>query len=190
LRTPSDAIYDTLLVLRWRQNGDRAAMDELLRRWERRVLYYIRRLVHDEQDAWDVLQQTWLQVVRKLASLREPGRFPAWLYAIARNAALAHHRSAAAIDRHIDAEAEVAELTEHADDVTDFGTEDVESIHRALGQLSPAHREVLTLLFLKDLSVDDIAELIGVSGGTVKSRAFYARQKLREILGGGEASHG
>jgi RNA polymerase sigma factor (sigma-70 family) len=186
---PSDAIYDTLLVLRWRQRADRAAVDELLRRWERRMLYYVRRLVNDEQDAWDVLQQTWLQVVRKLASLREPERFPAWLYAIARNAALAHRRSAAALDRHIDGKAEVAELSEHANDADDFGAEDVAAVHRALGELTPAHREVLTMLFLKDLSVDDIAEVLGVSAGTVKSRAFYARRRMREILARGKGGH-
>lgn len=187
MRTPSDAIYDTLLVLRWRQRGDRAAMDELLRRWERRMLYYVRRLVNDEQDAWDVLQQTWLQVVRKLASLREPERLPAWLYAVARNAALAHRRSALAAERHIDDEADVSGLSDAGADDGEFEADDARAVHLALGELSPAHREVLTLLFLQDLSVDEIAQLLNVSGGTVKSRAFYARQKLREILARKEA---
>ncbi len=179
MRTPRDAIYDELLVLRWRR-GEAAAMDELLRRWDRRLLYYVRRLVDDEQDAWDVLQQTWFQVVRRLSGMREPKRLAAWLYTIARNAALAHRRSAWAAERHIDGEAEVQDLADTAD--PDVGCDDAELVHEALAVLAPAHREALTLLFLRDLSIEEIAEVLGVSPGTVKSRVFYAKRHMREIL--------
>jgi RNA polymerase sigma-70 factor (ECF subfamily) len=184
VRTPSEAIYDQLLVIRWRGHADRAALDELLRRWDRRLLYYIRRIIDGEQDAWDVLQQTLLQVVRKLHTLREPDRLPAWLYGVARNAAFAHRRSAWAIDRHVNGEADVAQLGAVDDDVdaADLRFDNAEVVHRGLAQLPPAHREVLTLLFLRDLSIDEIAEVIGVAPGTVKSRVHYAKRNLGEIL--------
>jgi RNA polymerase sigma-70 factor (ECF subfamily) len=187
LRTQRDAIYDELLLLRWR-GGERAAVDELLRRWERRLLYYVRRLVPGEQDAWDVLQQTFLNAVRKLHTLREPRTLPAWLYTVARNAALAHRRSALAAGGHFDDDVDVGELS--GPDDAEFEADDVEAVHAALGQLSVPHREVLTLLFLQDLSVEEIAQVTGVSPGTVKSRVHYAKRAMRAILQRQGVGHG
>ena len=157
MRSERDAIYDELLVLRWR-GGERAALDELLRRWERRLLYYVRRVVDGEQDAWDVLQQTLLHVARRLHTLREPRTLPAWLYTVARNAALAHRRSAARDDERTDDAVDVGDLAGAPDDEGDaFDAADAEAVHAVLGRLSPPHREALTLLFLQDLSVEEIA---------------------------------
>jgi len=69
----SEAILNELLVLRCRR-GDPDAWRELVRLWEKRLLYYIRRLLNDERDAWDALQQTWLDAFRNLKMLRNPGR--------------------------------------------------------------------------------------------------------------------
>jgi RNA polymerase sigma-70 factor (ECF subfamily) len=189
LRTQRDAIYDELLLLRWRQAGERAAVDELLRRWERRLLYYVRRLVDDEADAWDVLQQTFLQAVRKLHTVRDPKRLPAWLYTVARNAAMAHRRSVRSASHHVDDGVDVGELSGVADE-EELTTDDVETVHVALGKLSAPHREALTLLFLQDLSVDEIAQVIGVSPGTVKSRVHYAKRAMRTILERQGVGHG
>ena len=70
-----DAVARELLAMRCRR-GDRAALEELIRTWERPLLYFIRRLVHDEADAWDVLQKTWVKVLSGIGSLSdaaEPG---------------------------------------------------------------------------------------------------------------------
>ncbi len=178
MRTPRDAIYDELLILRWRR-GDRTAIDELLRRWDRRLLYYIRRIVQGEEDAWDVLQRTWLQVVRKLASLREPRKFPAWLYTTARNAAFAQRRESSAADKCIDTDVRLDDLP-HAE--IELHGDDTERVGRALSELSQPHREALTLLFLQDLSIEEIAQVVGISPGTVKSRVHYAKLQMRAIL--------
>lgn len=192
MRTERDAIYDELLVLRWRGDRDRAAIDELLRRWERRLLYYVRRIVDgDEQDALDVLQKAFLHVVRKLHTLRDPRTLPAWLYAVARNAALAHRRSALARVKHVEDRADVAELAARNDDGDDAVDRfDAEAVHAALAELSVPHREALTLLFLQDLTVEQIAQVIGVSPGTVKSRVYYAKAAMRAILERKGVRHG
>lgn len=85
------AILLELLVLRC-QRGDKQALDELIRQWQERLLYFVRRLVATEEDAWDVLQQTWLILVRRIRSLDDPHRLPAWLYQIARRTAMSHWR--------------------------------------------------------------------------------------------------
>src|SRR5215470_8628849 len=75
------------------RRGDRMALEELIRTWERPLLYFIRRLVHDEADAWDVLQKTWMKVLSGISSLDEPGSLAPWLFRVARNTAFRHDRS-------------------------------------------------------------------------------------------------
>ena len=86
-----DAIYQELLVLRC-QRGDPAALEELVRAWEKRLHYFLRQLVKNEQDAWDILQQTWLRVLRGIGSLKDPKNLTPWLYQVARNAAFNYAR--------------------------------------------------------------------------------------------------
>jgi RNA polymerase sigma-70 factor (ECF subfamily) len=191
LRQPSEAIHDQVLVLRWRRDADRAALNELLGRWDRRLFYYIRRITDDEPDAWDVLQQTLLQIARKLATLRDPARLPAWLYGIARNAARANQRSRWALDRHVNGESDVALLGDDdaEPDAPVARLDDAELVHLALAQLPATQREVLTLLFLQDLTIDEIAAVVGVPPGTVKSRVYYAKRAMRAILSQHGVSH-
>src|SRR5207248_6630276 len=86
---PGEAVYGELLALRC-QRGDRAALEELVRAWEKRLFYFIRRLVDNEADAWDVLQQTWVRVLSGIGALREPRSLGPWLYRVARHAAFNH----------------------------------------------------------------------------------------------------
>jgi RNA polymerase sigma-70 factor (ECF subfamily) len=86
-----EEIRNELLVLRYRRGDDRA-LEEIVSIWERPLFYYIRRLVNAEETAWDVLQEVWVQVIRKIGKLREPRALGAWLYRIAHNIAVSHLR--------------------------------------------------------------------------------------------------
>lgn len=174
--TDRERIYNQLLVLRCRRQ-EPGAMEELVRNWEKRLFYYIRRLVSDEEDACDVLQETWLKAIRGIATLREPGSLPMWLYRIARNTAMSRLRG-----RYADQAMIEEEPGEIADNGDSFTFEDAEQVHYGLSRISLPHREVLTLFFLEDLSIDEIAELLGVASGTVKSRLHFARKALRAVL--------
>jgi RNA polymerase sigma-70 factor (ECF subfamily) len=175
----AETIYQELLVMRCRR-GDKAALEELVRTWEKRLLYFIRRLVDDEADAWDVLQQTWLRVLSGIGTVREPGSLGPWLYRIARNAAFNHGQLQATYRRFLENHqapppvdgASIPENFANADDV-----------HRALLHLSLVHREVLTLFFLEGFSIDEIGQILELPAGTVKSRLYYAKQALRGLLG-------
>jgi RNA polymerase sigma factor (sigma-70 family) len=173
-----DAVARELLALRCRR-GDRAALEELIRSWEPRLLYFIRRLVRDEADAWDVLQETWVRVLNGIGSLGDPQSLAPWLYRVARNTALSHVRSR---------EAPYKSLQDHPDVFADdpavgpLDFEDAEQVHRGLLSLSLPHREVLTLFFLEDLSVEEVATILGVPPGTVKSRLHYAKRSLRKVI--------
>jgi len=88
-----DSIYAQLLALRCRQ-GDMGAFEHLVRLWEARLFYYIRRLVDQEADAWDVLQKTWIKALRGIRSLKDPEALPCWLYTLARRTVIDHLRRA------------------------------------------------------------------------------------------------
>jgi RNA polymerase sigma-70 factor (ECF subfamily) len=178
IRPTRQTSYFELLVLRC-QRGDRKAQEELIRSWESRLLYYLRRLVDNEQDAWDLLQETWLKVLLGIRSLREARALPVWLYRVARSTALNFLRDHPADWASLD-ELESSPALEEAGDACKF--ENPEQVHQALAQLSLPHREVLTLHFLEDLPVDEISRVTGVPTGTVKSRLHYAKRALRAAL--------
>ena len=186
--TESERVLYELLVLRCRR-GDAAAWRELIRHWERRLFYYVRRIVGGERDAWDVLQQTWLAAYKALPALNEPRALRAWLYRIAHRQAVSHLRHTGAAP-----DAGAADI-DAAGDVPDgsagdpsFSAETAERVHAALSRLSLAHREVLTLHFLEDASVEEVAAILDVPAGTVKSRLFHAKRALRAAIERGGVS--
>jgi len=175
----SREIYDELLVTRCRRR-DLAAWDELVNRWNGRLLYYLRRLIDHEQDATNALQEVWLHAFRGLRSLQDGSRLAPWLYTIARRTAMNHFRSDYARREETDSEA----IADETDDVPDeqLRLENAELVHFGLGQLGLPEREALTLFFLEDLTIGEIAGLLEIPAGTVKSRLFKARRDLRRVL--------
>jgi RNA polymerase sigma-70 factor (ECF subfamily) len=171
-------ILQELLVLRCKR-GETPALDELIRQWERRLLYFVRRLVASEEDAWDVLQQTWMAVLKGIRSLDNPQRLPTWLYRIARSKAIGHWRGHYRKQARIEENRDLTELAA-SEEADPFG--DAAQVHHALSRISLDHREVLTLHFLEDLSLDQMAEVLGIPSGTVKSRLYYAKRALRAVL--------
>jgi RNA polymerase sigma-70 factor (ECF subfamily) len=183
----SEQILSELLVLRCRR-GDSSAWRELIRLWERRLFYYVRRLVGGERDAWDVLQQTWLAAYRAIPTLREPRALRAWLYRIAHRQAVSHLRHVGAMpDSGAGAIDDAGDVPDDAE-APSFAADAADRVHAALSALSLAHREVLTLHFLEDASVREIADVLEVPEGTVKSRLFHAKRALRAALERGDAS--
>jgi RNA polymerase sigma-70 factor (ECF subfamily) len=176
----SERILDELLARRCRR-GDAEAWRALVGRYEKRLLYFVRRLVDDERDAWDVLQQTWMSALTSIAKLDEPRALRTWLYRIARNEAVNHLRRNGRRIEAIDSAA-IETVADESIDGDEWSAETAEQVHAALGKLSLPHREVLTLHFLEDASVEEIAAVLDVPPGTVKSRLHYARAALREQL--------
>jgi len=186
LASRKERLQSELLVLRYR-SGDNGALAELVSLWERPLLYYIRRLVDSEEDAWDLLQDVWCRLIRNVGTLRNPAALPAWLYAIARNTVCNHLRDT----RHIK---ELRDWAADADAVNgvaevSFPAVDAEELHWALERLSHAHREALILHFLEGFSLAEIAAIVGAPVGTVKSRLHHAKRALRTVLEKEEQCH-
>ena len=178
----AEAILSELLVLRCKR-GDAEGWRQLVRHWEKRLLYYLRRLLNDERDAWDVLQQTWIDVFRNLRTLENPRALRPWLYRIAYRKAISCRRAETA-DRTpaSTAESTLDDVPDPASEADDFAFETAEQVHHALDRLSLAHREVISLFFLEEMSIEEISAVLSVPAGTVKSRLHYAKLELRRLL--------
>jgi RNA polymerase sigma-70 factor (ECF subfamily) len=161
------------------QAGDADAFVRLLNRHERPLLYYLRRLVPNADDALDLHQEVWLDAFRGLKSLQIPEAFRVWLYRIA------HHKAARFVRNEIRQEQATASLVEARGEPSEADADialDAEALHKALEILPPHHREILVLHYLRDLSTHEVAAVLDCLPGTVKSRLYHARIALRNIV--------
>jgi RNA polymerase sigma-70 factor (ECF subfamily) len=180
--TPERALDEYLVSLS--QAGSVEALDGLARRWTPRLLRYASRVLAgfgDSTDAArDVVQETWVGVIRGLRGLRDPAQFPAWIYGIATrkcaDAIRAHARR-----RRLDANVAPGEAGGQAASLT--SSEQQIDLTSAIRGLPPIHRAAVHLFYREDLSVEEIASILGVPSGTVKSRLHHAREALRRQLG-------
>jgi len=152
--------------------GDRRALDLLYRRWHPKLLKQAYRLMGNPDEARDVMQETALVIARDIHRLRDPARFSAWAYTILRRRAADH------IDRAMRNRKAAAEQIPPA---ANHDTEAAMSLRQALSQLPDTERLMLTLFYLDGLKGTEMAAALGVPIGTVKSRLFKARAKLKDI---------
>ncbi|MFH1745480.1 MAG: RNA polymerase sigma factor [Planctomycetota bacterium] len=176
-----DRVIDELLVVRC-QEGGREAFDLLVRRWQRRLWRYARRLTGHDDAAWDVMQETWIAIMRQIRKLNDPAWFAAWAYRIVRNKCADYVRRASRRKKLAEALAEQQRAT--ADSLRENPGD---MVTEALRRLSTDQQELLALKYNADLNVVEIAVVLGIPTGTVKSRLHHAREELRNILEGDQS---
>jgi RNA polymerase sigma-70 factor (ECF subfamily) len=163
------------------QAGEADAFEDLIAAMERPLLYYAANLTGSQDSGLDVLQEVWIKAFRSIGKLKDPGALRSWLYSITHGIAVDRIRRNSSRER-----AEQVELEDFQEaDEPSFAAEDAAAIHQALSELGLRHREVLVLHFLEDLSIAEIARVVGCTEGTVKSRMHYAKRAMKEILSGG-----
>jgi len=176
-----ERLRDEILILEYRA-GDLGALEQLIARWQARIYWYIATTLQDRDAAWDVSQETWLAAIQGLGKRRLVQNFAAWLYGIAHNKAISHLRKKGRLDRH---EGTLPEAVEdrpaEADDPVGVA-EDAQLVHGCLHRLPLAQREALSLFYLDDLSLAEIARILDVPQGTVQSRLHYGRTKMKDLL--------
>ncbi len=171
------AIEDELLAVRC-QLGERDAFDRLIDRWYQPLWRYARRMTGSDDVASDVVQDVWLRVLRGIVRLREPSRLRSWLFGIAHRALMDRLRVKYANVPLADVD--LAGLP--APSADDEVTADLEVLEDALTRLPVVEREVLTLFYLRELTLLEVADTLQVPEGTVKSRLFRARNLLRQEI--------
>ena len=179
-RTHED-IQDELLVLQC-QEGDDEALKTLIRRWQPRLARFAWRLTSERDAALDIVQDSWLAIVRRLGRLDDPARFRSWAYRIVSNkcADWIRRRSVQRKVTHKLRDEAVAEyeVQPSAADSAD----DTDRLRDALRQLPGQQRAILSLHYLDGMGVAEIARVLNAAVGTVKSRLYHARERLRKAL--------
>ena len=170
------------LPVRQARAGDPAAWDALFRRYQLPLYVYVFELVHDEQAALDIVQESFINAARHIAALREDGKFGSWLFGIAHQKCVQRWRKQTREEAALDQLAVVPEEFETSPDDLLIRQEAEEEFMQLLNQLSPPHRAVLLLFFIENFSITQIAEITGATAGTVKSRLHYGRKALRILL--------
>jgi RNA polymerase sigma-70 factor, ECF subfamily len=158
-------------------DGDLAAFEELVRAYQAQVWRFLRHLLGDAVLAEDVTQETFLRVFQRLRTFRYRSRFSTWVFQVARNAGIDALRARARQER-------LAHLTPPPSAVA--GADSGADIVAALGCLSVKLRESLLLVEVLGLRYREVAQVLGVPEGTVKSRVAQARQRVTAWLAEGE----
>ena len=168
---------DRELVRRARE-GDEAAFETLAMVSHARLYRLARGILRDGDQADDAVQRTLVQMWRKLRQLRDPERFEAWTYRLLVNACYDEARQSRDRIR----EVPVDDIREPAGPDELHTVEDIDELERGFGRLSLEHRSVVVLRYLLDLSIEQMAEVLDVPGGTVSSRLHRAMTELRAAI--------
>jgi RNA polymerase sigma-70 factor (ECF subfamily) len=161
--------------------GDRGAMRSLYLRHNARVYRFVLRLTGDAASAEDIVSEVFLEVWRQAAAFKARSRASTWILAIARYKALSALRGRSHELLDDGAAMAVADPTDDAETMVEHQDRS-EIIRKCLSQLSAIHREVLDLVYYHEKSVDEVAEIVGVPASTVKTRMFYARRRMQDLL--------
>ena len=175
------------------QAGETEAFDELVTRYRTRIFAMIYNMVHNEQDAWDLAQDSFVKAWKSIKRFRGRSSFYTWIYRIVMNVTidwLRKKRVKGAGVEFDDAiqlrEVNPASKTLPKADPLPYErmerTEVRARIDNAITQLSPEHRAVILMKETEGMQYHEIAEALGCSIGTVMSRLFYARKKLQNLL--------
>ena len=174
------------------QAGDTEAFDELVTRYRTRIFGMIYNMVHSEQDAWDLAQDSFVKAWKSIKRFRGHSSFYTWIYRIVMNVTIDWLRKkqvkgGSEFDDAIHLkEIDPASKTLPKADALPYEKMEQSEIRgridNAIAQLSPEHRAVILMKEIEEMQYHEIAEMLGCSIGTVMSRLFYARKKLQNLL--------
>ncbi len=186
-------VSDEELLMAYRDSGDRASLEMLIRRYQTELFSFLRRYLGDDGLAEDAFQLTFLQVHKKAELFDSSRRFRPWLYGVATNQAIdlkrrekrRRHRSLDVLGSSNDLRetTQASALPDHRDTSIDplVVQEQSEQIQAALAELGEPGRSALELVYLQGMQYRDAAEILDVPVGTVKSRVHTAIRKLADI---------
>lgn len=191
-RETPDGPSDEVLIERIKA-GERAAMRQLVNRYERRLYQLAVGILKDHEDALDVVQEAFIKIHANLANFKGDSAFYTWSYRITYNLAIDQMRKS---KRANTVDVDESTLTDEGEAYEPWGEQSLSPqkavlrgelgarLERALATLSENHRAILVLREIDGLSYEELSDALGVPKGTVMSRLFHARQKMQLALRG------
>jgi RNA polymerase sigma-70 factor (ECF subfamily) len=175
------------------KDGDRSAFDQLVLRYESRVYNHCMRMVNDAEESYDLAQEVFLKVYRNINNYQHNYTFYTWLYRITVNCCIDHIRSRqrkgqnTSLSQSFDDDGDSGREQEIPDTtfVPEFSAASGETsriVQEAIASMSEKLRSIIVLKEVEGYSYEEIAEILKCSRGTVKSRLFRARERLKELL--------
>jgi len=187
-----EQVVDAMLVLQC-QAGDAAAFEQIAGRWHGRLVAHAARLLGDRDAASEAVQEAWVAIVRGINRLDDPARFAPWAYRIVRHKCTDRLRR---VTRSRARETELdVEVSEDGGESAEIRVQDrdraaaIDAMRAAIRELPAEHRTLLSLFYFENFAVAEIAEAMGIPPGTVKSRLFHLRARLRTVMGTAPTPH-
>ena len=173
------------LLLKRAAKGDKAAFGELIEPYLKGIYYLCLRMLKNESDAADAAQESLIKIYGAAGSFEARSSFSTWAYSVTKNTCLdAIRKSARPVERGEELDAErLAAGREFDPELCAIKGEESRRVAAAVAKLPEEMRAVIVLRYMDGYAYDDIARLLGISPGTVKSRLFRGREKLRTLLG-------
>jgi RNA polymerase sigma-70 factor (ECF subfamily) len=167
-------IYTELLVVRCQQ-GEKEAFESIVALWQKPLLTFARRYLDQETDAWDAVQETWIAAIKGLNKLQNPGLFVSWMFRVLTNKCIDRIRKKQT-EEHLLKNANIKLESPEISNESEF-------LSRAVQGLPDEQKVLVMLRFGQGLQIGQIATILNMAEGTVKSRLHRALARLREILG-------
>lgn len=174
-----EQLYDELLIMKAR-DGEDEAFSELMSRWVHQLFYYVKRMVSKESDVEDILQNVWITLYRSLENINDISHYRVLLFTIARTKTIDYLRK--------EKRWKFRELSPKIIEDQIFKEESLhriinaEQLHNALALVNTQERDILTLYYLQEFSTGEIAKIMRIPLGTVKSKLHYARKALQKVM--------
>jgi len=172
----SQQIEDELLIILC-QSGDEASLEKLIRRWAAPLHRHALRHTGSEDGAQETMQEAWLAIVQGLSRLEDPARFRSWAYRVVLNKSIDWVNR-----RRRDRDAASALHNQSQADTKPDASDTVAMVREALRRLPADRRSLLTMHYLDGLSVAELADVLAIPTGTVKSRLHHARREMQHII--------
>ncbi|MFA5239393.1 MAG: RNA polymerase sigma factor [Phycisphaerae bacterium] len=163
-------IENQLLVMN-AQDGSARAMEELVRRWQKRLWQHAYRLIGDTEASWDIMQQAWMGIIKGLSKLHDPAGFKAWAYRIVTNKSFDWIKKNRA-----EKKISIEEIDEQQCE-----EKKIAGVRELLAKLDMKKRLVISLYYFEQFSVAEISTAMGIPKGTVKSRLDSARNEFKKL---------
>lgn len=176
MKRQTATIYHELIVLR-AQAGDRDAFGTLVNLWQKPFYSYALKFSGSEAAAWDIQQETWLAVIRKFNTLNHPSNFKSWAFRILTRKCTDHLRKS------YNEQTLRRNYSDHLNHQNSQANPD-ESLEDKICNLDPDQRTLLLLRFNQDMSVPEIAQIMHIPEGTVKSRLHRTLSELKTKIAG------
>ncbi len=181
---------DTELVARTK-DGDAGAFDQLVRRYSPRVYGLVYNMTSNHEETNDLLQDVFLKAFRSIKGFRGDSSFYTWIHTIAMNMTINFLKkrnrrrgmSLDDVDSHIENDPDFIEATASSDPRREANLSELQKrLNEAMQKLSHDHRAVVTMFDIQGMPHAEIAKILGISEGTVRSRLFYAHRQLQNYL--------